>query len=693
MALQPTPLNEAYFTPLLALFATLIIGTSTVSVAAAVETTANRPTAVMEEIVVSGSLPSDIRQIAQFVSLISADDIARSAARDLPSLLASEANITVKSFSSNAKHSSIDLRGAGDTAVSNILVLLDGVEINSGDLAGPNFSGISLEQIERIEILRGGNSVRYGSGASHGVIHIISREAQSGSRHRTQMTLTEYRDISLTQRSEFATNTQSIGISVAGTRSNGYRDNSQLDNHNSAIDYRWQPSDDFSLQLKSQHYRDHYGLPGPISHDHQPRTDSLPGARINGQSGDDRQSIKLSLRASEQLQLEAQLQRRQRRDDFIGAFDFDSRPADEHDMIRQHSSKRSLLLHWRDSHDALQLILGLEDSDSEQRRTQGGQNREAAKIHRADSDGRATFSHLGWQASEPLRLTLGYRRDRSAQQQRLDTLQQDTSAVSCEHFTQPFEFFRNCPLIAINDSAEKNYWRNEAYEGGLSYRANEDLTLYTSIARTFRNPNIDELAQADNNLGPQRAERYESGIKYAGQSIDIQLNLFKALSDEEILFRSDGTNTGLNFNYPHKLRRQGVEAEAHWPLNDHISLRGNIGYTDAEARDSDLRLPLVPFLTAAGQLDWQIDNHFGATFSLRYTGKRYDGNDFNNHSYPRLSSLSVAAVKLRYRQQPLQLFAGINNLFDKNYSDIAYSGGIYPAAKRHFFVGAAYVWQ
>ena len=126
----------------------------------------------IEEIIVTGLIPEPMHRLASSASLITAEDIARSGVNSLPELLSQLANITLKSYTGNAKASSIDIRGSGATSVSNVLVLVDGVKMNASDLSGVDFSLINLQHIERIEVIRGGNSVRYGSGASHGIINI-----------------------------------------------------------------------------------------------------------------------------------------------------------------------------------------------------------------------------------------------------------------------------------------------------------------------------------------------------------------------------------------------------------------------------------------------------------------------------------------------------------------------------------------
>lgn len=75
----------------------------------------------------------------------------------------------------------IDLRGQGATiAKRNVQLLIDGVAINSLDTShGSNIiNSISVDSIERIEIIPGGGSVLYGSGSQGGVVNIMTKSGR-----------------------------------------------------------------------------------------------------------------------------------------------------------------------------------------------------------------------------------------------------------------------------------------------------------------------------------------------------------------------------------------------------------------------------------------------------------------------------------------------------------------------------------
>ncbi len=110
--------------------------------------------------------------------VISKEEIEKSHARNLTSLLASQANISVTQ--SNFTPSSIFLRG-GDS--SHILILIDGVPFYDASTIQRtiNLNSIDVKSVQRIEVIKGSQSVLYGGQALSGVIKIetIPRELKN----------------------------------------------------------------------------------------------------------------------------------------------------------------------------------------------------------------------------------------------------------------------------------------------------------------------------------------------------------------------------------------------------------------------------------------------------------------------------------------------------------------------------------
>ena len=90
----------------------------------------------------------------------------------MPSLLKSLAGVEIYQSGGIGKQSSLFLRG---TNSSHTLVLLDGVRVNSATTGMTQIDQLMLDQVERIEVVRGNVSSLYGSEAIGGVIQIFTR--------------------------------------------------------------------------------------------------------------------------------------------------------------------------------------------------------------------------------------------------------------------------------------------------------------------------------------------------------------------------------------------------------------------------------------------------------------------------------------------------------------------------------------
>lgn len=113
-------------------------------------------------------------------TIITAEEIERSAGKTLPEILAIEAGINFTDFYGGASgaRQRIDIRGFGETSTENTLILLNGRRLSDLDLAAVNFSAIPVDNIKQIEILRGSQgAVLYGGGSQGGAINIITKSA------------------------------------------------------------------------------------------------------------------------------------------------------------------------------------------------------------------------------------------------------------------------------------------------------------------------------------------------------------------------------------------------------------------------------------------------------------------------------------------------------------------------------------
>ena len=131
-----------------------------------------QPASEAIEIITVSATPISIDDAGSSVSVISRQDILDRNAASVQDLLREVPGFSVSQQGSHGAVSQVRIRGA---EANQVLVLINGIEVN--DLAQGSefdFSQISTNDIERIEIVRGPQSALWGSDAMAGVIHIIT---------------------------------------------------------------------------------------------------------------------------------------------------------------------------------------------------------------------------------------------------------------------------------------------------------------------------------------------------------------------------------------------------------------------------------------------------------------------------------------------------------------------------------------
>jgi len=164
--------------------------------------------AILDPIVVTASrTPQPLLEIVADVTVIDAEELARSGAVDLAALLARQPGVEMVRNGGPGATSGVFLRGAN---AAQTLVLIDGVRVASASSGATALEAIPLAQIERIEILRGPASSLYGADAIGGVIQIFTRKGEPGVHAHASASY-----------GTFDTSTAAAGISGGGASARG----------------------------------------------------------------------------------------------------------------------------------------------------------------------------------------------------------------------------------------------------------------------------------------------------------------------------------------------------------------------------------------------------------------------------------------------------------------------------------------
>ena len=122
--------------------------------------------------------PEEIWRTAVAVYVITGEDIRRSGATSIPEVLRLAPGIEVARIDSD--HWAIGVRGFGDQFSKSLLVLIDGRSIYTPLFAGMYWPAhdVLLEDVDRIEVIRGPGGTIWGANAVNGVINIITKPAR-----------------------------------------------------------------------------------------------------------------------------------------------------------------------------------------------------------------------------------------------------------------------------------------------------------------------------------------------------------------------------------------------------------------------------------------------------------------------------------------------------------------------------------
>ena len=138
-------------------------------------------------IVTASRIEEPLAATVASVTVISRADIERLQPHSVLELLTGLSGIFVSAGGDLGKNVSLFVRG---TNPDHVLVLIDGVKIGSATTGQVALEQLPVEQIERIEIVRGPRSSLYGSDAIGGIIQIFTRHSAPGEAGRPSFELT-----------------------------------------------------------------------------------------------------------------------------------------------------------------------------------------------------------------------------------------------------------------------------------------------------------------------------------------------------------------------------------------------------------------------------------------------------------------------------------------------------------------------
>lgn len=564
-----------------------------------------------------------------YTTVLGRDVIARSQAVDLPTLLSREAGFQFTQNGGPGTASSLFLRGS---ASLQVLVLVDGVPMTKQDTTGTvSLEHIMLDQVERVEVVRGNVSAIYGSGAIGGVIQVFTRRGQGAPKAFAQVEVGSFGSARGNLGISGSAGDTRFAIGVGRHHTGGFSSMNTTQFPNESVDKDGYGNTNYSLA---------------VSHDLAPG--HVFGLRTQGSEGT--------------AEFDG------------GGFGTPS------DIYKSRNTLRGWSLY---SHNQI-----TKDWRSELTWSEGRENAfYDARLTAFPFDGVAlsrtrTANWTNLVGVGEWLVTLGAER----QQQRIDAT--DSFATNTNRERGVTSVFAGLSGAMGGHSLQFNVRRDAADAiavqttgyAGYGYQMNKSWKLLASASTAFNLPPLGYLFDPFSGnplLRPETARSAEFGLQWAQDAQVLRATVFRTTIKDMLLYDfatfafnnvTSVANRGLEISYSGKVATADVRASL--TLQDPTD--------ESTGRQLVRRARSMASVGATMPLgSWTV----GA--DLRYTGARPD-----TLVNPSLDSYTIVNLSARYRLSPeLSLTGRVENLFDRDYQT-AFG---YNQARRSAFVGL--VWS
>lgn len=580
--------------------------------------TAEEPYLLDEIVLSAGFLPIEAQSYGRANTVITADEIAARGIRTVQDALRSVPGVAVSS--TGTSYTQVRIRGA---EANNVLVLIDGVRAAAGD-SEYILTGLETANIERIEVLRGPQSVFWGSDAAAGVINIITKQGGMGQ--------------------------QAAGSIEFG---NGWAASARASTRGEYGGLS------FTASTRDDNGYDYSNTPGGESDGIRRHTLTL--------AGDHRVSedvrLGFSLRGSrERYDYDATSWTAATADEYVvDSSDFANRREFGGQIYAEMETLDGRLLH-RLSYDQSRFQISRNDGPWSRARSDAWKYRGIYGLDGVVAEARQT-------------LALGLERQRD--ENSIATEQRRRSNAIALEYRGSFDGLE--VQAGLRHDANDVFQSATTWSAGLSYQIpDHGLRLHASAGTGVVNPSYFELfggwgAVGNPNLRPEENRGFDLGVEATlldGLGV-IDVTYFHENLENEITYSgiplADGTNY---FNQDGTSTRRGVEIAGRMQVSDVLSFGGSYTYLRAKNPDGsvEIRRPRHEFGLNAEYLF--AEGRGTLAGDLRHVSGNWDTQWFGANQTAELPSYTVVNIAAGYDLSDRARLTGrVTNLFDKDYYD------------------------
>jgi vitamin B12 transporter len=563
-----------------------------------------------------------LSQVASSVTVITSDEIEAKQQQLVIDVLRDVPGVNISRTGGPGGAASIYLRG---TENKHTLILIDGVEVNNPSAVGgvADLTNLSSDNIEQIEVVRGAQSVLYGSDAIGGVINIITRKGQR-----------EPQGYASFETGSFNTQTGKVGFStgsdkghfslaMARTKSDGFSSANEENGNTEDDSYErtslgfnagFRPSQTFELNFGANYSNSDnefdYGFSNPpIDAENYQDTKELTG-HIEGIAHflDDRWKVKLgaSYTDIERITVEAGW----------GTSRYEGKKSKfELQNIVTFNKFNTLVVGIENETDKAETSYGQDDSVTNN------------AIYAENQFKYDNFS-----------TTVGLRHDKHDE--------------FGDHTT-----WRVAPVYVVETTKTK-------LKGsvGTGFKAPTLYELYAPGFYDWFDPSI-YYSVGNDNLEPEESLSWDLGIEQPlfQNAVILGVTWFQNQIDNYIDY-----DFVIGYQNTHDIRTQGVESSIQLFPSEYFDVQFNYTYTDTKNEANDSRLLRRPLHNASAGINITPNETVRVNANLQYIGER-DG-----YQNAQLKAYTLVNMAASYQiKENLQLFGRVDNLFDKSYEEVA----------------------
>ena len=599
----------------------------------------------LEPVVVTATRTETPLQLAPVgATIITALDMQRAGVQDANEAVRRLGGVAARTDLNGGREYVLSPRGHGATADMNLVVLVDGIRSNEAQLVSARLSAIPIDQIERIEIVRGGQAVLWGAGASAGVINVILKQDRPKGLHGLASVSVESFNgvdgaLSLSQ------GWDKVWVEANAKRLNsqGYRDNGDYHQEVDGLQVSGLLGE-VRLHARVQQERQTSGLPGYLTFQQfaQNPRQSLT-ASDHGLTDETNVSGGLSWQG-QAWGTKFDIASRSRHSAFSqGGYDF---------AWDSHTDQASPAVTYRTRWEgigSLEAVAGLDWQRWSLTNTGYGQFSEQTN--------QALFTQLNWSLVSSTRINMGLRHETA------------DSATAYSGF-----------------STYDRQDRLHAWELGVSQTVRPHTDVYGRLSRSYRLATADEYGYAVNSspLRPQYNRDAELGVKWSHAGKSATLRWFRQGTLDEIDY---DPMAGKNANLP-ALRRRGLELDARWVWVGGWSAQLTAQALTAKFTEGALagkQVPLVANRTATVRVSHEFNEQHTVSVGAQYLSAIRFNDDVSNSCARRIPSSTVLDARYQWTDQVWTASLGVTNLADSSVYNMAYRcsfGALYPEAGR-----------